>query len=391
MDPARTSRRARVHSRSVLAAALVLGACTEEVEDPFIPIHETDRLRIGTSFADGLCRGERDMWEAHLDEVEQLLGVAREPTWLYLYRDDEKQQIAEDCGVDYPALLGCWQKPVVRAIRLAAPHELVHAWLDATQRRALPVLREGIALRMSGHMMFTDDFSFFPEEGGPLTLDDLVLEVPADRYDEAGHLVAWLLETHGAETFMALYTRTSRNMSSDELSAAFLEVLGQTTADALLAYQATAHDYYPAMGGSSCGRGPKIPWHDGAATWQTETSCADDPLFGLESADQWQRVTIEVPADGWYLLDPAGREASMTHCLTKPTDESDLQEGGWSWAVKDDWKQTAPMNDFYNPRIAQRTDAWAEHELELAAGTYDVWVQSYPDEIADISLFKLDL
>lgn len=394
MDLARVRGRARVHG-AALAAALELTACVPEVGDPFVPVHDTGRLRIGTSFADGLCRGERDMWEAHLDVVEQTFGASRESTWLYLDLDDEMEQIAEDCGSDYASLLGCWRDPVVRSVRLAVPHELVHAWLDPVQPRGLPVLREGIAVRMSGLVVFIAGEPFTPEEAGPLTLDDLVLDVPSGKYDEAGHLVAWLLATYGAETFMALYTRTTYGMSEAELSAAFLEVLGQTTEDVLLAYQTTARDYYPAMGGSACSRGPRIPWHDGAATWQTEASCADGPLFGFESSDQWQRVIVEVPTNGWYLLDLAGREASMTRCLTEPSDESELQPQVKWWAVKGDWEYAVPMIDFYNPRVAQRTDEWAEHELELVAGTYAVWVQrdpgELPDETSEVGLFKLDL
>lgn len=388
-------RVARARGRVVLAAVLGLVACTPEPGDPFVPAHETGRLRIGTSFTDGLCRGELDMWEAHLAEIEQTFGVSREPTWLYLYLDDEGEQIAEDCGSEFSTLLGCWRDPVVRATRMAVPHELVHAWLDSVQPRGLPLLREGIAARMSGLVMFTTGDAFVPEEAGPLTLDDLVLDVPSGKYDEVGHFVAWLLETYGVATFMALYVRSNDGMSGDELSTVFLDVLGQTTADVLLAYQTTAYDYYPAMGGSACSRGSSVPWRDGAATWRTAASCADGLVLGFESSDQWQRVVVEVPADGWYRLDVAGREASMTRCLTTPSDEAELRDQPKWWAVKGDWEHAVPMVDFYRPHIAQRTDEWATHDLELLAGTYTVWVRhdpgELPDETSEVGLFKLDL
>ncbi len=100
------------------------------------------------------------------------------------------------------------------------------------------------------------------------------------------------------------------------------------------------------MGGSACGRGPKVPWADGVATWRTEASRADGLLFGFEGSDQWQRVTVEVSTDGRYLLDPVGREASMTRCLTAPCDKSELPYQGW--ALKGDWEQHAvPMLDFF--------------------------------------------
>lgn len=382
------------YRRAALVTAFVLTGCTPEVGAPFMPIHDTGRLRIGTSFADGLCKGELDMWEAHIDEVEQTLGASREFAWLYLYRDDEQDKVAEDCGWD-GALLGCWDDPVVRSLRLAAPHELVHAWLDTTQPRALPVLREGIAVRMSGLVMFIHAEPFAPEAVGPLTLEDLTRDIPGGKYDEAGLFVAWLMETYGAEKFMALYVRTWRGMSVDELSAAFVELLDQTPAELLAAHDATRRDYYPAMGGSACGRGPKVPWRDGAATWRTEGSCADGPLFGFAGADPWQRVTIEVPSDGWYQLDPGGRVASMTKCLTAPGDESEVWKQKEGRGVKEDWEHTVPMFDLYSEDWALRSDDWAERKLQLGAGTYEVWVQrrpeELPDETSEVGLFALDL
>jgi len=358
-----------------------------------VSVYETGRLRIGTSFADGLCGGERGMWEAHLDELERTFGVSREPTWLYLYNDDEQTRIAEDCGYE-GLLMGCWRDPVVRSIRLAVPHELVHAWLDPVQPRGLPVLSEGIATRMSGLVMSIGEEPFVPEEAGPLTLDDLVRDIPPGKYDESGHLVAWLLATYDADTFMTLYAQTRRGMTSAELSATFLDVLDRSPEDVLLTYQATARDYYPAMGGSACGRGPRIPWRDRAATWGTD-SCADGSRYGFEDSDQVQRVTIEVATDGWYLLDPAGHEASVTRCLTAPADETEVLHRYLGWAVKGDWERRVPLIDLYNPRLAQYNDEWAEHELELTAGIYDVWVRRRagepPDEASGVKLIELDL
>lgn len=352
----------------------MFGACGD-AGDPFVPDYTTERLRVGTSFTDGLCRGELDMWEAHLDEVERTLGVARASAWLFVYGDDERTQVAADCGSGLAELNGCWRDPVARGVRFAAPHELVHAWLATTQPRALPVLSEGIAHRMSGLVMSILEEPFAAEEAGPLSLEELVLDVPGGKYDEAGHLVAWLLDTRGAETFMALYRRTRYGMSEDELSAAFVEVLGQTPAEVLGDYASTAREHYPGMGGAACGRGPRAAWRDGAATWEVATACADGPLFGLEDRLQLQRVTIEVAEAGWYVLDTGGRDATMTACLGAPADAAELRDSPRWWAVKGDWEDGVPLIDLYRPVAVQRHDDWAEHELELTAGVYDVWMR----------------
>lgn len=356
-----------------------------------MPVHTTERLHVGTSFTEGLCRGELDMWEAHLDEVERTLGVARASAWLFVYGDDEEAQVAADCGSGLAALNGCWRDPVARGLRFAAPHELVHAWLATAQPRALPVLSEGIAYRMSGLVVSIQEAPSAAEEAGPLRPDELVLDVPGGKYDEAGHLVAWLLDTRGAATFMALYRRTRSGMSGDELAAAFVEVLGQTPAEVLDDYASTARDYYPGMGGSACGRGPRAAWRDGAAIWEVATDCADGPLFGREGRFNLQRVTIEVPRDGSYVLDTAGRDATMTACLAAPADAAELRDSPRWWAVKGDWEDTVPLIDLYRPVAVQRHDDWAAHELELTAGVYDVWIRRRAEEPDGVvGLFALD-
>lgn len=355
-------------------------ACVSAVEDPFVPKYESKRLQIGTSFDDVLCLGAMELWESHVDEIEQMLGVSRDFAWLFVYRDDELEQITKDCdgdGGDIAKLTGCWRDPVARAILGIVPHELVHAWTATVQHRPLPALSEGLAVRMTGTVQHIGMQEF--------TVDDLLFFEPtAEHYPQAGHFVAWLLSTHGPETFMELYIRASRGMTQPQLSMIFLDVLDKTPEEILLTYQSSAKDYYPAMGAAACGRGPRISWHEDAATWPAEGSCLEGPFFGFETSNWWQRVTIEVPTSGPYLLDPAGRMAAMTRCLTVPADESELPEP--QSLVNGDWLHYDPMD------LSGATFDW-EEPIELEVGVYEVWVERRSREVSSkgspMSLFKL--
>lgn len=371
---------------TLTACAFWVAACgVPEAEDPFVPIYETERLRIGTSFGTGLCLGHINMWEAHLDVIEQTLGVSRDFAWLFVYLEAETRQIAADCEWDDNTdLTGCWRDPVARATFTLVPHELVHAWNATVQPRALPALSEGIAVRMTGHVQRVGTQEF--------TVDDLLLsKFPSAKYPKAGHFVAWLLATYGPESFMALYTRTSRGMTPAEVSAAFRAVLGKAPEDLLLAYETAAKAYYPAMGGAACGKGPVIPWQGDAATWPAEGSCSEGPFFGFEDSPWWQRVTIDVSAPGTYLLDTDGREASLIRCLTTPADEFELPK--LPELATGDWQHTIPMDGLFHSFGSGPGEDWADHPLELDAGIYEVWVERRWSEISglnsEMSLLKL--
>lgn len=368
--------------RIILAtlAAFGLASCGGTIEDPFVPKFETERLRIGTSFDDGLCAGHSMMWESHIDIIEQTFGVSRDFAWLFLYLDNELEQIARDCGDREPGAVrtGCWRDSLARSTLAIAPHELVHAWMATIQPRYLPALGEGLAVRMTGHVLRRSNQEF--------TVDDLVqFDATSWDYEKAGHFVAWLLETYGSETFMELYGRTSRGMTQSQISAVFVDILGKTPEAVLQAYASSAKEYYPGMGGTACGQGPVVPWQDDAATWPAEGSCLGGPFFGFESSSWWQRVTIEVPTPGTYLLDTAGRLASMTRCLTVAADESELPEP--QSMVPGDWKRDEPME------ILATYDDWEDYPLELEAGRYDVIVERRSYELASrgagMSLLKL--
>lgn len=347
----------RLASWAVLAACTLV-ACAPDPGDPFVPVHETERLRIGMSFEAELCQGHLDAWDAHAEAIEQALGVSREFAWLFLYDEDERRQLVADCGWEVGE--GCWDGSVARATLPVVPHELVHAWTATAQRRPLRLLSEGLAVRMDGTVQRAGD--------EPLTVDDLFLaKVPGETYPRAGHFVAWLLATFGTESFMALYRRTSYGMSRVEVSQAFVEVLGQSPEQVFQRYAESAREYYPGMGAAACGQGPRIPWDGDVVMLPTEGSCADGPFFGFASTLWWQRVAIEVPTAGTYLFDPGGRSASITYCLTEPADQADLPvvkgEG-----VTADWAAFLPLN----PNEYQ--EAWPA-PLELEAGLYEVWIE----------------
>lgn len=368
-----SARRASSRWTAALCLFGILG-CADEPEDPFVPQQETARLRIGLTFEGTLCRGHLDMWEEHLDILEQTFDLDRDEAWILLYDDEDGRQISTDCGwrpdIDSD---GCWRDPLVRSILEAVPHELVHAWFGARKGRALPFLREGIAERMGGDVQH--------REAPTLGISEFLLvdsvedepDFPSHLYREAGHFVAWLLDTYGPEKFVALYIDTARGMTETEATAVFKNVLGLSLDEVLSAYEATAKEYYPSMGGAACSEGPVVPWQGDAATWQSDGTCAEGPLFGYVEGRRWQRVTVEVPSAGTYRLEPGQRYAAILRCLKAPLDEVELPvlhaDG-----VGGDWLASPPRFS------GNAYDFWDQiPPAELEPGTYEVWVERTDD------------
>lgn len=376
-----------IHMRAAVALVCVLGGsgCAGDVEDPFVPQYETDRLRIGLTFDAELCRGQRDLWEDHVDILEQTFGVSREFAWLLLYEDDEVEQLSEDCGKAHD-VLGCWWHGLVaRATLDVVPHELVHAWLSTVQTRGLPALVEGVAVRMSGIVPYLEVKDF--------TVDDLLFvdasedtDFPGGMYPRAGHFVAWLMDTHGVDAFMEIYKRTRSGMTAAQITPVFLDVFGVEPEALLEAYRTSAKDYYPAMGADACGRWPLVAWQGDAAIWPADGSCAEGPFLGYETSVQGQRKTIEVTTAGTYRLDTWGRFAVLMHCLTEPADEAELPELHPD-GVAGDWLIDAASDVFF-----LTYPNWDDRTFELTAGTYAVWIDRSQDQATDdqpIGLRKL--
>jgi hypothetical protein len=360
---------------AVTGCVLGVVGCAAEPADPFVPQYETARLRIGLTFDAELCVGHQDMWEAHLDILEQTFGVTRDFAWLLVYQDEEELQIAEDCGWDSGiSSQGCWRDPLARSILEKPPHELVHGWFSSRQPHALPALREGIAVCLAGAVQYVDTRDLSAADVVRVESKAGYPDFPFELYPKPAHFVAWLLATYGVDAFMVIYTHTSRGMTEAEASAVFQDVLGISLEDALSTYAKTAKDYYPAMGGAACGQGPVIPWQGDAATWPAEGSCADGPLFGYEAGSHFQRVTVELASAGTYRLEVGGRDAALLHCLTTPLDEAELPELRAD-GVSGDWLFSTPQQ-FWGSLY----DDWDDRPpLELTAGTYEVWVDRTHD------------
>ncbi|MCY0987659.1 hypothetical protein OV203_11025 [Nannocystis sp. ILAH1] len=129
-----------------------------------------------------------------------------------------------------------------------ATHEIVHAWTASARSKPLPLLQEGIAVRLQGTAQRTLK---------ALSVEDLSAEVSWDQYPSAGHFVAWLIESYGVERFMELYVRSSRGMAPAAVSALFLDVLGSSSQDVMLDYSTHSKQYYPAAGALACGSAPR--------------------------------------------------------------------------------------------------------------------------------------
>lgn len=357
-----------------VAFALSFAACAPEDEapqgPPFSPKYETEHLRIGTDFDTQPCRGLLDLWEAQVSAIEDHLGVYRDHVWIYQFQRPEPLQLMcgrEPIAGDGSAVAGCWNGTVIFALGSAIPHELVHAWTMATNPDPAPILREGLAERMSGQVT---------GPGGPVRMDDLLAKQwPGYGYTRSAHFVAWLMATHGVDSLMALYARSSRGASASELAAAFRATLGPGPEEVLAAYEAAPRTYYPGLGSLACGTGEVVAWEGDAATWQAEGSCLEGPLIGYETG-MWQRLAVDVPASGTYVLDTGRRPASLTRCLTVPTFEAELQPS--ARPISDDWDLDAPplqsLFQVYGRPSADEDEDWADLVLDLAAGRYEILI-----------------
>ena len=334
-------------------------------EPPFVVRYTSERLEIGTDFDAKLCRGQFDLWEDQIDAIELHLGLSRESAWVYLYNDFEA--IAQACHNDNSMayVAGCWSGTVIYSEIKTVAHELVHAWAMSANPDPLPVLREGLAVRMSGPVS---------RPNGTYTVSGLlVTEVPPFEYSRASHFVAWLMDTYGTDRFMDLYARTSRGSSAKALDAAARAALGSDIEEVLAAYDNALPTYYPGMGAQACGAAAKVPWQGEAATWEAITECDDGPLIGFEGGP-WQRVVLDVPSDGVYVLDTVGPAAAMTHCLTVPTEEAALEPS--NSLVADDWKYSEPLESWIFPYGWDYDEVWADQLLDLRAGTYEIWINN---------------
>lgn len=346
--------------------AFVAASCTPDApeapeEPPFAVRFTSERLEIGMNVDIELCRGQLDLWEAQIDAIELHLGFTRESAWIYLFLGDYAG-LSRTCN--RPDVGGCWSDPVIYSDLNSVAHELVHAWSMSTNPDPLPVLREGIAQRMAGPAI---------RSSGLYTAADLLLELNSSYdYLRASHFVAWLMETYGTDRFVDLYRRTSRGASAKSLDKAARAIFNRSIDELLAAYQDASPTHYPGMGSQACGAASKVAWRGDAATWASITDCADGPLTGA-AGGPWQRVVLDVPDDGAYVLDTGRRIASMTYCLTTPTDAAALE--ATSPPVLEDW--------FYDDAAERRVDAygwdddenWADHSLDLRAGTYELWIR----------------
>lgn len=325
----------------------------------------SERLEIGTDFDLKLCRGQFDLWEDQIDAIELHLGLSRKSAWIYLYNDFEA--IAQACHNDNSMayVAGCWNGTVIYSEIKSVAHELVHAWSMSANPDPLPVLREGLAVRMSGAVS---------RPNGTYTVSGLLGEtVTPFQYYQASHFVAWLMDTYGTDRFMDLYARTSRGSSAKALDAAARAALGSDIEEVLAAYANAPPKFYPGMGAQACGAAAKVPWQGEAATWEAITECEDGPLIGFEGGP-WQRVVLDVPSDGVYVLDTVGSAAAMTHCLTVPTEETAVEPS--DSPVVDDWIYSDALESWIGPYGSDDGDVWADHLLDLRAGTYEIWINN---------------
>jgi hypothetical protein len=220
-------------SATLLALALVLGACAED-ELVLPPLeYESRRARVGLGdrWVDSiLCPGDLDAIDQRIEFIENRLGVSRdEPIDIYwLWYDDDIR--VGPCKGEHAACYTTWDNgddAIFTALWQNLDHELVHAVARGIEFPSL-FWNEGCAELLSGK-------ATRKAERTVLTPEDLEAQ-SLTTYTTAAHFSRFLVETRGWEG----YNRIIRGES-------FEAVYGESVAEVTDEYEAEAPFSYPPL------------------------------------------------------------------------------------------------------------------------------------------------
>ncbi len=247
----------------------------------------------------------------HLDAyVESLAAAWRTPPpsgvelITYYWLDDADFESRTVCGENNCSLSGD-----VYATKLPHDHEVVHA---VAHRFGLPppFFIEGLAVAYQ----FPADETIVEEATAARVLAAIdefeAFYLAAGDYSLAGAFVAFVIERHGIEKFMAVYARLDFLDGRGRISRVFSDVFGESLEAAAAAFEREQVPGCPA-GGYRLERfecqAPALDW-DGVELGEHVTlACDQDGVIGPFGEGTVMLLrTLEVPADGVYSIRVVG-------------------------------------------------------------------------------------
>lgn len=203
----------------------------------------TERLEIATNLDTPICQGTLDALDAHVDFVEDGLGVAYDgsPIRVYWLTPDELSNVCANGrgGCFYPATR------IVFTTGGSLTHELVHAVLDSEGE--IFFIEEGMAELYSGVGVYHD-----PEEEGTDPVAQLSLTRQEYRsggldYRAAGHFMRWIYGEIGPAAVLRLADEVEKGASPGAIETALEQLFDTGVDDVTWRYRVESPRYYAGL------------------------------------------------------------------------------------------------------------------------------------------------
>jgi hypothetical protein len=244
-----------------------------------------------------VCAGTREYLDRRAGEMLERLGS--EPIQIEYYLLDD---VSERCS---SAAVGCAFPGVIYSETVPLMHEIVHA----RSGDGMPhVLEEGLAT------YFGDPFPLYLMDSRERLVELLESNEKlsnAAEYTRAAHFVAFLVETFGWESLLALDGELGQNSSPAQLDAAFQAVFELDVSDVLEAYEA-----FPECAGAvdtslACASAP-VSTDPFVASFEQIVDCASADGIGPDYGMVFVEGVIEVgpSIDGGRIVSATGDGAA---------------------------------------------------------------------------------
>lgn len=256
-----------------------------------------------------VCRGTLPYMDRYMALAGDAMGIDVGRSTYVLGSDED------------PALcpaIGCLHAgTIIYSRRAPHEHELIHA-VRAFEGFGYGFFEEGAAEAFGGD----DDMN--PDRvaaGGSLTEGLAACEgvpLPDRWYPRAGHFFAYLQRYHGTDATTGLLTETTYASTSDDAIAALERVTGMEYADLLDDYA----EADPFCDKPQWYRYPLFPCDapealrprcngDAAIEIEVPLSCDDPSVLGPREGEVFSYVAVDIPADGYYTITAAPRDAGF--------------------------------------------------------------------------------
>jgi len=310
-------------------AAVLLAGCTE-----LPPVeYTTPRLELATGFDAPVCEGTLDSLDAHLERVEQTLGLGlgSEPIRMYWLSESETEDV---CGGGNG---GCFF-PATRVVfgqGSSLTHELVHAALDT--RGESSFLEEGMAEMLSGVGAYYDPRTAEASIAEHISVSRSEYRDGGVDYAAAGHFVRWVFEQGGTPALVSLAEELDRDASMGEISKALQETMSDSMDGISERYRNDAPTYYRGLDQSGVKR---LWWKALAEGVEIELDCDDVETRGPLRDDepgQYRVFWVKMPTDGLATVHVSGAPDAFVELIDP---RARLRRG-----LVQDWTQPDPRFD----------------------------------------------